>query len=211
MNTVAAHALWAATYDEAPNPLLALEQRTVLPLLPNLFGCRAVDVACGTGRWARELQRRGAKVLALDRCSEMLRRAPSARCLADARRMPVPDSYADLAICAFAFSYTGPCLGELARITRAGGAVIVTDMHPAAVEAGWTRSFRTGDRLIDIDAQRYTLDSLHWPGLRLVRLIEARFGPPERSLFLRAGKPALYEAVSDVHALFAAMWIRDVD
>ncbi len=45
MDAVAAHRLWAATYDEAPNPLLALEGRLLKPLLPRTRGLLVVDVA----------------------------------------------------------------------------------------------------------------------------------------------------------------------
>src|SRR5687767_5838040 len=117
MNAVEAHALWAAEYDETPNPLLALEKRIVLSLLPELSGRVAADVACGTGRWAREFCFRGARVVAADRCREMAARTTTPVVIADACRLPLPDSFADLSICAFGYSYTGPCLRELARIT----------------------------------------------------------------------------------------------
>ena len=35
---------WAATYDRTPNPLLALEQRCLLPLIPDLAGKRVLDL-----------------------------------------------------------------------------------------------------------------------------------------------------------------------
>ncbi len=65
MDAVAAHRLWAATYDEAPNPLLALEGRLLKPLLPRTRGLLVVDVACGSGRWSRFF---GASWLAGRRC-----------------------------------------------------------------------------------------------------------------------------------------------
>src|SRR5215831_6355504 len=40
---------WAVTYDSALNPLLALEERCVFPLLPALQNLRVLDLACGTG------------------------------------------------------------------------------------------------------------------------------------------------------------------
>lgn len=211
MNAVAAHALWAAEYDDTPNPLLALERRIVLGLLPDVRGLMAVDVACGTGRWARELSARGARVAAADLCGEMVGRAPAPRIIADAARLPLPDGFAGFAVCAFAFSYTGACLEELARVTQPGGWVVVSDMHPCAMNAGWTRSFHTGERRITIDARRYPLESLHAPGLRRERLVEAAFGEPEFEVFRRAGRLDLWERTCGVPAVFAARWVRDED
>ena len=51
---------WAPTYDHAPNPLLAREERHLLPLLEDLQSKRMLDLACGTGRWLEKLATRGA-------------------------------------------------------------------------------------------------------------------------------------------------------
>ena len=42
---------WAPIYDDAPNPLLAREERYLLPLLIDLGDKAILDLACGTGRW----------------------------------------------------------------------------------------------------------------------------------------------------------------
>jgi malonyl-CoA O-methyltransferase len=211
MNALAAHALWAATYDETPNPLLALEQRITLPMLPDVSGRVVADIGCGTGRWTRELGSRGARTIAVDRCSAMLVRAPGPAVVADAAQLPFPDESVHVTVCAFALSYTRPCLNELARITRPGGTVIVSDMHPAAAECGWTRTFRAGGERISIAATPYSLDSLRSSSLRLEQLTEAPFGPPEFELFLRAGRPELFDKVRGVKAVFAAKWVRHGD
>ena len=208
MEPIAAHGLWAATYDETPNPLLALEERVLEPLLPPLCGSRAVDVACGCGRWARRLSARGSQVVAADLCREMLLRAAGWRVLADANALPLPAGIADLTICAFALSYMEPCLRELARITRPGGTVIVSDMHPAAAERGWTRSFRAGRDRIAIETRRYTLDSLHAPGLALTALKESPLGEPERPIFESAGKLAQFDNACRGPAIYVAKFIR---
>jgi cytosine/adenosine deaminase-related metal-dependent hydrolase len=48
-------ALWSQTYDESPNPLLALEERYLAPLFGDVSGKRVLDVGCGTGRWLEPL------------------------------------------------------------------------------------------------------------------------------------------------------------
>ena len=201
MTAIVAHAAVAATYDSTLNPLLALETRLVLPLLPELHGCLAVDVSCGTGRWTRQLLQRGAQTIAIDRCPEMLGRAPGPKALADARRLPLPDRCADLTICAMALSYTGPDLSELARVTRPGGLVLVSDMHPDAMRRGWSR--------IGADAITYSISELQFPSLRRVRLVEACFDECDLDLYRQAGKPEIIRKVSEVPAIFVAAWVRE--
>ena len=69
VSTLEGHALWADTYDGAANPLLALEELAMEPLLPDLAGQYVADLACGTGRWLEKLLRRGAReALGVDFC-----------------------------------------------------------------------------------------------------------------------------------------------
>ena len=41
---------WAENYDGEDNPLVALEEPLVDPLLGDVAGARAIDIGCGTGR-----------------------------------------------------------------------------------------------------------------------------------------------------------------
>ena len=142
MNASEAYALWAPQYDRNPNPILALEERVVGPLLPDVSGLRALDVACGTGRWLAHLSRRGAgRAVGIDLSREMLdeaRRKPglNGRLVeGEAQTMPFGRNSVDLAICSFALSYVEnvDCLaGELSRIVKQQGHVVVTDFHPSA-------------------------------------------------------------------------------
>ena len=42
--------LWSETYDETPNPVVAMDVRHTLPLLAAGPGERILDAGCGTGR-----------------------------------------------------------------------------------------------------------------------------------------------------------------
>lgn len=201
MNAIRAHAAIASRYDRTPNPLLSLEQRMAASLLPEkLNGITAVDVASGTGRWARLLRRRGATTIAVDRCFEMLRRAPRGAVLGDASGLPLPNSCSDLTVQAFALAYTGPNLDELARVTRPGGTVMVSEMHPEAMRRGWSR--------ISDQTVPYRIESLGARGLYRTALVESSFDEVDLAIFARAGKPELIESVRGVTAVFVAMWVR---
>lgn len=203
-----AYRLLAQNYDSTPNAMLMLEQRTMTLLLPPLRGAIVVDAAAGTGRWASHCQAQGARTIAADFCLEMLASAPRPAVLADANRIPLPDSFADVTICAFALGYAPACLPELARITRNGGAVLVSDVHPGAIRRGWTRSFRYGSEVVQVAHHPYGFGDLIAPNLSLDFLVERRFGPPEREVFAQAGKLAMFEEAARDPAIFVARWTR---
>jgi len=203
-----AYRLLASNYNNAPNPMLTLERRAMIPLLPALRGATVIDAAAGTGRWASYCQARGARTIAADFCRNMLAHAPRPAVLADANRLPFPDDLGDLTICAFAMGYAPECLPELARVTRAGGVVLVSDVHPDAIRRGWIRAFRHGADVIHVAHQLYELEDLAAPGLKLDCLTERKFGEPERAVFAQAGKPAQFEEASRHAAIFVARWTK---
>lgn len=211
-----AYALWAQTYDRDPNPLLALEEREMLPLLPNLQGAFVLDVACGTGRWLNLLLARGARQgIGFDLSLEMLGQARRKRALqngivrAGCTAIPIASGVADLAVCSFAASYVADLrlLGsELSRVLRKGGRVILSDLHPAGLEKGWRRTFRHGAEVVEISNFRFSLDHLfntfREHGLKLERLISPCFGEAERPIFRSCGKEHLFERSQPEPAIF---------
>lgn len=221
IDPVEGHRLWAANYDTDHNPLLALERRVLQPHLDKLRGKFVVDVGCGTGRWLTFASESGARVAGLDLTPEMLTQAAAKPGLqgrlarADAQSLPLTDATADIALCSFCISYVSEwaaVFGELARITRPVGRVIVSDLHPAAIAAGWKRTFRSAGRLYEIKlnppASKDPLRAGLQAGLTLWRVFEPRFGESERPLFEKAGKAETYEAVNHVPALLITLWDR---
>ena len=68
--------IWAQVYDEQPNPLLALEQRFLSRMLPEVSGLDVLDAGCGTGRWLHLLaSHHPASLVGVDTSPEMLKRA----------------------------------------------------------------------------------------------------------------------------------------
>jgi len=215
------HRIWAATYDAGPNPLLALETRLLLEKLPLVGAPRFLDVACGTGRWMQLARDRGASVFGVDFCVEMLMEASrkpglaGRLSLADASRIPFAARAADLTLCSFALGYLPSphrAIAEMARVSRKGGRVVVTDLHPCALTAGWQRSFRSNGEVYAIDHHHHAIRA--WDaaagsaGLALDWVLEASFGEPERAVFRAAGKEALFSELSRVPALLAMCWTK---
>lgn len=110
----------------------ATERQAILVAAGNLTGKTVADIGCGTGRFTTELDRRAGYVVGLDPDPSMLavaaRRTPAPLVIGDGHQLPFADHRFDLAIaitvCEFA---TDPAavIGELARITRPGGRVVV--------------------------------------------------------------------------------------
>jgi malonyl-CoA O-methyltransferase len=210
--------LWAAGYDEGPNPLLALEMRMLSQRLGTLNGLRVLDAGSGTGRWMLQAASRGARVFGIDTCREMVLKAGQKlglrglSALADIRRIPLPDDTFDLSLSSFTVGYLpspGVAFRELARVARR---VIVSDLHPDAARAGWTRSFRVGNRNYEFVHYEHSAGELDWcarsAGLVPEWRIEAAFGEPEREIFRRAGKENAFEKTRGVPAVLINSWRR---
>lgn len=158
-----AYALWAASYPpHAHNPVMQAEERAMLTLMPiDLHGQVVLDAGCGSGRYMLHALRRGAtRVTGVDLSVEMLERADAelrAHCQAAAielvqgnlEMLPVPGAFADLTVCGLAIGHLDrlqPALAELRRVTRPGGTILCSDVHPIGDALGWHRDFKSGGR-----------------------------------------------------------------
>jgi ubiquinone/menaquinone biosynthesis C-methylase UbiE len=154
---------WAPTYTPAAhNPLMRVEQAAMLEAWPEVSQRRAVDLACGTGRYAQLLKQSGAAhVVGVDFCGAMLSHATGmARIQADMTRLPFVSGAFDVAICALAVGHVtlDAWAREVARVLDSCGVLLYSDFHPEAARAGLTRSFRDAqDRKWTLPHHRYEL------------------------------------------------------
>ncbi|MBI1940227.1 MAG: methyltransferase domain-containing protein [Acidobacteria bacterium] len=216
VSVIEGHALWAKTYDRDPNPLLALEERELEPLLPDLSGKSVLDVACGTGRWLRKLLWRGAREgVGVDLSTEMLACAGRKIALrgrlirADCLALPLREGWANLAICSFAAGYikdVRPLARDLARVCRRSARVFVTDFHPSGHLRGWRRAFRNSREMVEIMSFAHSLETLRRDftesGFEFRRLLEPRLSSPERRIFVESGKESSFETVQKEPAIY---------
>jgi SAM-dependent methyltransferase len=144
---------WSQTYDEPGNPIIDLEQPAVWALLDPVTPGRALDAACGTGRHAARLVELGHDVLGLDITAAMLERAaanvPAARFVeGDLSSIPAADEDFDLVVCGLALSHLTnleDATGELARVLRPGGRLVISVLHPFQAHLGWQAPFTDTD------------------------------------------------------------------
>jgi len=206
--------LWAPTWDCTPSPIVALEERTMLPWIERLSPRRVLDIGCGTGRWTGRL-----RAIGIDQSHAMLEIAASKPGLrgrlavADARLLPCQTASADAVVCALALCHirdAAPAMQEFARVLEPRGTLLLSDFHPTAARVGWRRTFRQGANVFELESYPHTIPELEAaaPGLQLQDWAEAYIGEPERQYFEQAGRPELFAGATAIPAILISRWTR---
>jgi len=159
-------------------------KRAVVDLASVQPGAKALDVCCGTGDLAKALARRGAEVVGLDFCQEMLEQARASAGTAlnpvflcgDAQELPFPNATFDVVTVGYGLRNLSDWrrgLAEMARVAKPGGRVLVLDFGKPdnrawrAVYFSYLRLFVPVLGLVfcrDAAAYAYILESLkHYP------------------------------------------------
>ena len=145
--------VWAGTYDERDNPLIAIEEPAIRPLLDELPDGPVLDAACGTGRLTSYLVS-GHAVIGVDTSSAMLARAREKLPTVDFREgdlsaLPLASTSVTSAVCALALSHVPDLrmpLAELARVVTPGGRLVLSSPHPFVTGiVGWRAWFAHPD------------------------------------------------------------------
>ncbi len=208
---------WANTYDRVPNPLIAREERYLLSILGSLQGKRVLDLACGTGRCLDLLMRRGADFgMGIDSSPAMLRvgrtKARLSGLLVEGacESLPLPASSFELAVCSFALGHfwdLSSIARELARVTKPGADVLVSDLHPEAYARGWRIGFRDAQVAFRIEMLPRTMEEITYcfaaNGFEGLRQESLWLETPEEPLFERAGKSQSFATACQIPAVFA--------
>ncbi|MGN6792268.1 MAG: class I SAM-dependent methyltransferase [Streptosporangiaceae bacterium] len=151
----------------------------------------ALDAACGTGRFAEFLARRGHRVIGVDSSPDMLayarRRVPEGEFrLGELDRLPLPDESVDVIVCALALVHVPrlePVLAEFVRVLRPAGDLVISDIHHELVTRGSVITARApaGEPWIAATCRHQLGDYLRSAlslGLQVRRCEEPRAVPP---------------------------------
>lgn len=177
---------WAGTYDGSPNPLIEAESKALAGIIGDVAGKKVLDLGCGTGRYAIHLARSGATVTGVDFSDEMLAIARNNAAglditfaNAEVHAVPLHDEF-DLVLCSLVLSHVAdlrPVMQEMARLTRPGGRILITDLNTRH----WLRKKKQIRKFgsFATDAFRHTLSdyrsATRAAGLVLTKLAGIRF------------------------------------
>lgn len=207
---------WAPIYDSTPNPILALEERYLMPLLPSVRGKSILDLACGTGRWLQILVNMAPRLgVGIDLSAAMLAVAQRKTSLegilakADCTQLPFCDQCFDLVVFSFALSHVADIrkiIKELARVMKPDADLYVSDIHPEAYDNGWRTGFRDETSAAEIEQSPRSLNSIRErfgsAGFSPVQILPCVFGKPEHPIFDRAGKGERFDSLRQVPAIY---------
>jgi malonyl-CoA O-methyltransferase len=182
-----AYRLWAPNYS-SETAVSFLENKLVGEMTPPLDGLCLLDAGCGTGRRIRNAG--SAKAVGLEVCPEMLAAGAAEGSFAgidfvvgDVRQMPFDAGAFDVIWCRLVLGHLpeiANAYAELARVAHDSSTLIVSDFHPAAVDAGHRRNFRLGDKVIEVEHHVHRVDdhikSARAAGLELRQVREAEIG-----------------------------------
>jgi ubiquinone/menaquinone biosynthesis C-methylase UbiE len=207
----------AAAYDgwfESPLGAFAdrVERRALFELLGPEPGELILDVGCGTGRYVRELARRGARTVGVDPSTAMLAVARAARAptggpsyvRATGEALPLRSGVFDGVIIVTTLEFaTDPnaLLSEAVRVSRAGGRVVVGALSrrgPWASRRRWSRSPLWAGARFFTEGELRAILGRHGP----VRSQRAFFVPPQ----LGWAPPPLMALMERLGAVFAGRW-----
>ena len=181
------YALRAETYDETPNPIVAMDARYTLDVLSPRPGELILDAGCGTGRHLGPLLRARSNPVGVDFSRGMLEiarlnhpKVPLA--LADLQRLlPFENERFDAVLCALIGEHLNElplALREMHRVLRANGRLVFSVYHPEMAAAGKEANFERSGVEYRLGAHRYTIED--YTNL----LDEACFEEPTRHEFL---------------------------
>ncbi|MTD16196.1 methyltransferase domain-containing protein [Nakamurella sp. YIM 132087] len=181
----------------------------MVALAGEVAGLRVLDAGCGVGPLMALLREKGAEVSGFDASAGMI--ALARRRLGDdvdlqvaalGERLPYSDASFDVVVSALVLHYLqdwGPALGELHRVLRPGGRLVVAVQHPFVDYAtqdprpdyhattSWTEEWTFGGQSYPMTFWRRPLhamtDAFTAAGFRLVTIAEPQPDPAAEELF----------------------------
>ncbi|MCL4249667.1 MAG: methyltransferase domain-containing protein [Anaerolineae bacterium] len=202
LNSFEAYTRWAATYPpHAHNALMRAEEAAFIALLPALNGRTVLDLACGSGRYAEiALARGAAHAIGIDNSPHMLAQAQFRnRILATVSPIPLAPRSIDVVLCGLALGHVpdlDTAFAEIARVLVAGGAALVSDVHPFLFLGGAQRTFTVDGQTLAVEHHvhlyaDYQRAASH-AGLQIDRILEPRLLPEDAQAGLSAPVAIVY-------------------
>ncbi|MGP4015830.1 class I SAM-dependent methyltransferase [Saccharopolyspora sp. 5N708] len=167
IQTKAGYDLWASSYEQTPNPVVAVDARHSLGLLAPGRGERILDAGCGTGRNLAAMLDAGAAPQGIDFSPGMLavarRRHPDVPLFeADLQgEIPFADGEFDAVYCALLgehLDHPDRAVAEFYRVLRPGGRLVFSVFHPTMAATGMSAQFENDGTAYKLVAHPYTVE-----------------------------------------------------
>jgi hypothetical protein len=101
---------------------------------------------------------------------------------------------------------------EVARVTKPGADVFVSDLHPEAYARGWRAGFRDKGAAVQIEvlprAAEETVQAFYSNGFECLMQVPLSLDDPEKPIFARAGKSQAFEEVCHLPAVLVCQFRR---
>ncbi|RZQ63931.1 class I SAM-dependent methyltransferase [Amycolatopsis suaedae] len=186
IQTKAGYDLWASSYEQTPNPVVAVDARHSIGLLAPRAGERILDAGCGTGRNLKPMLAAGALPHGVDFSPGMLavaRRAHPDVPLSEADLegpLPFAGAEFDAVYCSLLgehLDHPGRAVAEFFRVLKPGGRLVFSVFHPVLAATGMSAQFESDGEAYKLVAHPYTVDDYAgW-------ITAAGFSTPERHEF----------------------------
>ena len=176
---------WADSYDLTKNPLVALDNRYTMAMLPTSPGTRILDAGCGTGRHFSILLKKGYDVVGIDFSEGMLRIArkahPEVPTLMSDLHKPLPfvNNCFNVILCALVGEHLlnlTTLFQQFARVLKGNGTLLFSVFHPELAFAGIEANFQHNDVEYRLGAEKHTvrnyLDAVKISGFNNIRSYE---------------------------------------
>ncbi len=158
--------MWAASYDDTPNPLVALDRQHALNCLTAKPAEHVLDAGCGTGAHLLALIRAGSHPVGVDLSLGMLRIArrrlpgiPLAQ--GDLNRgLPIARGKCDAALCSLVSEHLTDLrvfFADMLSVLRVGGRFVFSAFHPEMAAAGVEANFEANGCEYRLGAERHTV------------------------------------------------------
>ncbi|WP_190815559.1 class I SAM-dependent methyltransferase [Saccharopolyspora pogona] len=167
IETKAGYDLWAGSYEQTPNPVVAVDAQHSIRLLAPASGERILDAGCGTGRNLAAMLTAGAAPVGVDFSAGMLEvariRCPEVPVFeADLQGvLPFDDAAFDAVYCALLgehLDHPGRATAEFHRVLRPGGRLVFSVFHPMMAVTGMSAQFEYDGRAYKLVAHPYAVD-----------------------------------------------------
>ncbi|HTE53271.1 MAG TPA: class I SAM-dependent methyltransferase [Kofleriaceae bacterium] len=169
----AGYDLWASSYDELDNPLVAMAAYALTGRLGRFAGARVLELGCGTGRNAPVLLAAGAaSYVGVDGSAGMLAQArtrtadPRASFIEADMVASLPAEHAGFDAVLFCLVLehapaVEPAIAAATAALRPGGEMLIYELHPDHHDAGRRAHFVVGDQELRLPSYRHDAAEFH--------------------------------------------------